>query len=166
MPDPTSRPHGTAREIAVPQDMRTLSALSRIDYENAIRVEFDGAGDRTAQQWFRAILEGAPAELREALVSGWSSVLGLRLGPLDSDRHVLGWPIRHSTPDEVVLSTSSDDGLHGELVVQRTPDAVLTGSFIRLDTAAVRRKWNEVLYQHTPAMCQLLDGAVSRVVPA
>lgn len=158
---PDSAASTEAREIAVSPDVRALSELSRIDYENAVVAEFAAAGSRSAEQWFREILERAPSELREALVSGWSG-LGLRLGPLDDDQHVLGWSIRRSTPDEVVLSASSEGGLRGELVVRRQRDSLLFGSFIRLDTAAVRDMWNAVVHQHTPAMCQLLAGAVDR----
>ncbi|MDA3648867.1 hypothetical protein LZ318_06255 [Saccharopolyspora indica] len=150
-----------AREVAVPPDLRTFSELARIDYENAVLAEFSAAGNRSAEQWVRAILEQAPAELRRALLSGWSG-MGLRLGPLDDAQHVLGWLIQRSTPDEVVLSTSSEAGLHGELFVRRRPDSLLYGSFIQLDTGAVRDMWNSVVHEHTPAMCQLLAGAVNR----
>jgi hypothetical protein len=65
---------GGVRQVAVPPAARALSTLSRIDYEDAFLVETGPATDRTAEQWARAIVEGAPITVRSTLVSGWSAL--------------------------------------------------------------------------------------------
>lgn len=168
MPDPTSpvQARNPAREIAVPPAARALSTPSRIDYENAVLVAIDAvddsARDRTAEQWARAVHEDAPADTRRALTQGWTR-FGLRLGPAHSDRHVLGWPIRRSTPDHVLLGTGSENGLQVELLIQHSPHTLLFASFVQRDTDAARTLWAEVEHMHTPVMCRLLDEAVVRV---
>ncbi|SHF65677.1 hypothetical protein [Streptoalloteichus hindustanus] len=154
-----------AREIAVPPALRELSQLPRIDYENAVLADTDLAGDLTAEQWMRAVLDDAPAEYRALLTRGWTS-LGLRLAPEPSDQVVLGWTVRHSTPDHVVLAVHSDDGLAAELVIERRQNAVLYASFIHHGSDEARARWAAVEHQHTPAMCQLLDEALGRVAKA
>lgn len=157
-----------AREIQVPAEARALSTLSRIDYENAVHVDLDAVDDsaqnRTGEQWARAVHEDAPADTRHALTQQWTR-FGLQLGPAHSDRHVLGWPVRQSTPDHVLLGTTSDNGLQAELLIQRRPRALLFASFIQHDTDDARTLWAEVKHMHTPVMCQLIDQAVARVSP-
>jgi hypothetical protein len=77
-----------------------------IDDEDAFLVEIGPAHDRTGEQWARAILEDAPILVRHPLRWGWFA-LGLRLGATRSDRHVLGWEVRRSTPDVALLAASS-----------------------------------------------------------
>jgi hypothetical protein len=92
------------RQVAVPPAARALCTLARIDYEDAFLVQMGPVEDRTAEQWARAILEGAPAMMRRTLLLGWSA-LGLQLGPTASDGFVLGWAVRRSTPDFVLLAS-------------------------------------------------------------
>lgn len=96
--DPHVETPGGVRRISVPPDARALSTLSRIDHEDAFPVEVGPAHrNRTPERWARAILEDAPASVRRTLRSGWLA-LGLRPGPPRSDRSVLGWEVRRSTP--------------------------------------------------------------------
>ncbi|WP_158894725.1 hypothetical protein [Amycolatopsis anabasis] len=164
MTDPTAHVQNpsAAHEIAVPSAVRALSKHHRIDYENALFREFEAAAERTGEQWARAILEDAPVGTRNTLISGWTA-LGLPLGPLQSDQHVLGWPILSNTPDVVLLGLSSTDGLHAELLVQRQQRAVLFASFMQLDTDHARSRWAKVEPVHTPAMCRFLEEAINRV---
>lgn len=164
---PTQAPN-RAREIQVPPETRALSTLSGIDYENAILADIDAVDDsvqgRTGEQWARAVLEDAPAGTRRALTLGWTG-FGLRLRPARSDRHVLGWPVRHSAPDHILLGTTSANGLQAELLIQRRPHALLFASFIRHDTDDARTLWAEAEHLHAPMMCQLIDQAVARAAP-
>ncbi|MCF2435834.1 hypothetical protein LV779_20910 [Streptomyces thinghirensis] len=41
--------------------------------------------------------------LRELIRTGWAGVLGLRLGPRSSARHVVGWRMLESGPDRLDL---------------------------------------------------------------
>jgi hypothetical protein len=87
--DPHVAAPGRVRQVTLPPAARSLSTLSRVDYEDAFLVETGPAHDRTGEQWARAILEYAPMSTRNALSRGWSA-LGLRLGSTQSDRFVLG----------------------------------------------------------------------------
>lgn len=170
MPDTTpAQPPDRTREIQVPPETHALSTLSRIDYENAILVEIeavaDSVQDRTGEQWARAVLEDAPVDTRRTLTQQWTR-FGLKLGPAHSDRHVLGWRVRHSTSDHALLGVTSDNGLHAEQLTQRRPRALLFASFIQQDTDDARTLWTEVEHLHAPVMRQLADQAVARAAPA
>lgn len=66
------------------------------------------AGDnRSSEQWGRAVWEGAPAPLRWLMLLGWRLVLRLRIGPLRSADHILGWRIVDRGPNETVCQLRS-----------------------------------------------------------
>ena len=92
----------SVRHVVVPADARMLSTLGRIDYEDGFSVDLPEVRERTAEQWARAVIENAPGSFRTSLPRGWRA-LGLKHGPVDSESHVLGWPIRTNTPDVVLL---------------------------------------------------------------
>ncbi|MBB4892952.1 hypothetical protein FHS39_001963 [Streptomyces olivoverticillatus] len=168
MVDSTSHgraPHGV-RHVPVPPAAQALSTLARIDYANALLADVGpAAGDRTAEQWARAVMEDAPADTRQALTQGWTS-LGLQLGPARSDGFVLGWPVRHSAPDIVLLSADPTLGLHGQLLLQREERTLLMACFIQLDSNQARALWAQAESRHPEVMHQLLEQAVSRAAPA
>ncbi|UNO40007.1 hypothetical protein [Streptomyces sp. MST-110588] len=157
------------RHIPVPPDVHALSTLARIDYENALAVDLgaaQGARARTAEQWARAVLEGAPADTQRALTRGWTA-LGLRLGPsARSEGRVLGWPVRHSTADTVLLGAGPTLGLHGELLFQRRKHTVLLATFIQLDDDGARTLWTGAESRHPLVQQQLLEQAVARAMGA
>jgi hypothetical protein len=74
----------TVPQVPMPTHARTLSSL-RPDYEDCFVVGVGHNRERTAEEWARAVLEGAPLEVRR----GWR-LLGLRLGPLRGADRVLG----------------------------------------------------------------------------
>jgi hypothetical protein len=94
------------RQVAVTSEARALCSLSRIDYEDAFLVEVDAAQQWTAGDWLRAMLEDAPAAVKAKLLLGWSAI-GLRPALSISRGTVLGWEIRTSTPDFVLLGRTS-----------------------------------------------------------
>jgi hypothetical protein len=110
---PQAEAVGRVRQVTLPAAARALSTLSRLDYHDAFLVETGPAQDRTGEQWARAILEGAPMSTRNAPSRGWSA-LGLRLGSTQSDRFVLGWEVRRTTPDVALLGASGRLGLCGD----------------------------------------------------
>jgi hypothetical protein len=147
-----------ARQVAVPPDARALSTLSRIDYEDAFLVEVDSAGDRTAEQWIRAILDDAPIEVRQALWCGWLA-LGLKVGSPRSARRVLGWEVRRSAPEFVVLGAGSWIGMPGELCLQRRPQALLLATFVRQGNPLARALWARVARRHRQVVPRVLERA-------
>jgi hypothetical protein len=142
---------GSVRQVAVPPAARALSTLSQIDYEDAFVLESGPAQDRTGEQWARAILEDAPIVVRAALVSGWSA-LGLRLGSPRSDRLVLGWELRRSSPAFALLGASSPAGLSAELLVKRRRKTVLFATMLHLENQIARAVWAAVRPVHLPVV--------------
>ncbi len=59
------------------------------DYADAFEIRLSATDPRTAEQFARDALENAPRHLRAAVRAGWG-VLGFRLGPRTSPRHVFG----------------------------------------------------------------------------
>lgn len=150
------------RQVAVPPGVRRLSTLARIDYEDAFLVATGPSADRTAEQWARTILEGAPAETRHALTRGWSA-LGLRLGSPESDQLVLGWQVRRSTPDVVLLGASGRRGLSGELIFECQPHALLYATVVHLENRVARGLWAGIAPRHRRIVQDLLQAAHQRV---
>jgi hypothetical protein len=149
---------GRVRQTVLPPGTRGLSTLAHIDYQDAFLVETGLARDRTAEQWAREVLEGAPVSTRRALSRGWSG-LGLRLGPAESDRHVLGWEIRHSDPDVVLLGARGRLGLSGELIFERSAHALFYATVVQLDNRVARGLWAAIESRHRRVVQGLLERA-------
>ena len=149
----------TVTQISPPEDARALSALARIDYADAFRVA--AVLDVTPEQWVRAMLQEAPARVRARLVLGWTA-LGLRLGPPWSSHRVLGWKVKHSDPDYVLLVADSWLGLRGRLLLRTEPDGLLFATFVQLSNPAVRALWSAITPHHRHVVGSLLTHAVRR----
>ncbi|HEY0815268.1 MAG TPA: hypothetical protein VGE11_18515 [Pseudonocardia sp.] len=130
----------SVRQVAVPPTARARTTLARVDYADAFLVDAASTRDRTGEQWARLILEGAPAKTRRDLGRGWSA-LGLRLRPVGSDRTVLGWEIRDSTPDVALLGARGRLGIAGELLFERQPGGMLFATFVQLTNPVARVFW-------------------------
>jgi hypothetical protein len=151
------------RQLDVPPSLRALSALSRIDYADTFLVTI-GAAERTAEQCAREILEGAPVAIRTQLLSGWSSI-GLKIGKGRSNRSVLGWQVRQSTPDFVLLGADSRIGMPGELLFKREGDTLLFATFVHHGNVAARAVWAVVEPAHVRIVRNILDQASRRLRP-
>jgi hypothetical protein len=151
---------GPVRQVEVPADARALSTLSRIDYQDAFLVDVP-APERTAEQWARAILEDAPMTTRRALQSGWSAI-GLKLGGARPGRSVLGWELRRSNADFVLLAAESRIGMPGQLLFQRRQDTLLFATFVQQDNPLARATWAGVEPVHVPIVRRILEQAQRR----
>jgi Protein of unknown function (DUF2867) len=149
---------GQARQVGLPPAARALSTLSRIDYEDAFFVRSAPGMDRTGEQWARIVLEGAPQRVRARLLRGWC-LLGLRLGSPWSRRRILGWQIRRSTPDFVLLAAGSRIGLPAELLFKRERDGLLFATFVQQRNSLVRAIWARVVPVHQRTVRSLLVHA-------
>jgi hypothetical protein len=149
------------RQIAVPADARALSTLAQIDYEDAFLVDTAAARERTAEQWARAVLEDAPLARRTTLLSGWSAI-GLKVGGAQCGRSVLGWPIRRSAPDHVLLAAESRIGMPGQLLFQRRGDKLLFATFVQQGNQVARAVWAGVEPVHVPIVRRILEEASRR----
>jgi hypothetical protein len=152
------RERDRVRQIAVPPSVRALSTLDRVDYADAFLLE-DGA-ERTPEQWARAVLEEAPAAVRSSLLSGWTSI-GLKVG--GSDGSILGWRLRRSTPDHVLLAADSRIGMPGELLFKRQERGLLFATFVEHGNPAARAVWAGVEPVHVRIVRRLLEHAYGRV---
>jgi hypothetical protein len=153
------------RQIAVPPAARTISTLSRVDYEDAFLVETGPAKGRTGEQWARAMLEGAPLKTRRALRRGWFG-LGVKLGSTRDERLVLGWEVRRSSPDFALLGARSRLGFQGELLFLRRERELLFATFIHLDNLVGRAVWAGIERRHRTIVPRLLARAVRSEAPA
>ncbi|MGI8679422.1 MAG: DUF2867 domain-containing protein [Jatrophihabitans sp.] len=128
-----------------------------------LRVESaPGAADRSAIDWARAILEGAPAALRAGLTPGWAA-LRLGLASRHAPDHVLGWPVVVDTPAEVVLGAHSKLGLDARLSIRIDDDTVQFATAIRFLSRGGRTVWTGVAPLHRLIVGQLLRHAVEPV---
>jgi hypothetical protein len=152
---------GEVREVALPADALALATLSRVDYTDSFRLEMPRVEELTAEEWARAILEGAPAETRTMLRRGWFA-LGVRLGSPDDERLVLGWPVRRRTSEFALLATSSRIGMEAEVLLKRERDALLFATFMQLKNPVARAVWTAFSPQHRKVVRHLLRGAGRR----
>jgi hypothetical protein len=151
----TAAPPGPVREVDMPPEARALTALPQVDYEDSFIADVASAEDRTAEEWARAMLDGAPATTRRALRRGWL-MLGLRLGSTRDERRVLGWEVRRSTPDVAILAGRSLIGFEGELLFKREPDGLLFATFLRLKNPIARAVWARTEPGHRRVVRHLL----------
>jgi len=152
---------GRVREVAVPPAARRLSTLSRVDYEDAFLIDIGPARDRTPERWARVILEDAPITIRGALRSGWSA-LGLQLGSTRSERFVLGWEVRRSTPECVLLAGRSRIGLSAELLFKRQGRTLLYATLLQQQNPIARAVWAGVAPVHRSTVRYVLEQGSRR----
>jgi hypothetical protein len=148
----------SVRQVAVPPPARALSTLSDLDYEDAFLVEIEPSEGRTGEDWARATLEEAPRIMRRRLRCAWF-MLGLKLGSTRSDQLVLGWEVRRSSPDFVLLAAASRVGLPAELLFKRQEDSLLVATFVQQKNPIARAMWARVEPGHRRIVPHLLAQA-------
>jgi hypothetical protein len=149
----------SVRQIPVPDDVRDLSTLPRIDYADAFLVDTGAHPEWSAERWAMAVLEEAPAATRAKLLSGW---LALGLKPAAPGPAILDWAVRSRTPNTVLLGRDSRIGMPGELLFTLRPEGLLFATFVQHRTLATRAVWAAVIRTHVRTVLELLE----RVVPA
>jgi hypothetical protein len=149
------------RAVPVPGAARALSSLEHIDYADAFLVDIQRPGRRTAEQWVRAIFDESANTLRLRLWSGWM-VIGLRLAPPFATGHVLGWEIRRSTPESVLLGARSRIGMPAELLVSRQGEGLLFDTFVQQNNRIARAVWSAIEPTHRSVVPALLRQFMRR----
>jgi hypothetical protein len=149
------------QQITPPAHHRLPSRLGRIDYEDVFTVAVGGLPDRDAEQWMRAILQDAPATVRARLRWAWTAI-GLRLGPTDSPRTVLGWPVHARDSDALLLGADSRIGMPGELSLQREGSVLSFSTRVRHDNPIARAVWSAIVDSHVRTVRSLLESARRR----
>jgi uncharacterized protein DUF2867 len=155
------RQAGEVCEVELPPSARELTTLSRVDYTDAFVLTTPRGGNRTGEEWARAILEEAPDTTRRGLRRGWF-VLGVALGATDDRRRVLGWPVRQSSPDHAVLAADSLMGMEAEVLVKRERGSLLVATLIKLNNPLARAIWTAFSPQHRRVVRHLLRQAGTR----
>ncbi|MFI0770221.1 DUF2867 domain-containing protein [Streptomyces sp. NPDC021218] len=154
-----------ARRTTVPGALAARYDLAGAHYASAFALPVPRAGALTAEQWARAVFEGAPAPLRRFLVLGWTLGLGLRLGPRTSPRHVLGWAVSDAADHSLTLTARSPLVLtHNVVAVE---DArVLWATFVRFDRPVGRPLWALAAPVHHRTVPRLLGRAARAAASA
>lgn len=128
------------------------------DYTDVFEVPIPHGDTRTAERMFRDALRGQPG----GGIVLWihRHVLRFRLGPLSSPDHVIGWPIMHSDPDAIVLTTNGPL-MRGELTLRREDGrrATLTTRVHYHRNVAARTVWAVVGPLHRVVAPRLMERA-------
>ena len=145
--------------VGVPAEVARLGVLDAIDYADAFAVQTPGGHPVSARRWVDVITGEAPRWLRTLVRTLQEHVLGLRLAPVTSGAHPLGWAVLAHDAETVVL------GVEGGLL---TPRLVLTShgrqlviaTLVRYDHPAARPLWAVLAPIHRAVARRLLDGGV------
>jgi hypothetical protein len=150
------RERDVVRQVDVPQEILGLSMLPSVDYADAFLVDPGAHPERSANDWAVAVLEEAPPATRSQLLAGWTA-LGLHAA--DTEESVLGWHVRRSSDDAVLLSRDSRIGMPGELLFARRPGGLIFATFVHHRTAGTRAMWAAVRRTHVRTVLALLERA-------
>jgi hypothetical protein len=124
----------------VPESIRSLDGLASPDYADLFTARVNGISEEGAEEWARAMLEGAPGYLRVAAVVAQRLLLGLRLGPLRSPHHVLGWKIVERGDDWVRIEAASWM-MAASLVFKVDEVGLSVATFVRYDRRLAAFIW-------------------------
>jgi hypothetical protein len=149
----------TVHRLPAPPELLAHSTLARVDHADTYAVEVPGDG-ASAEALARAILEDAPLRRRAPLLAGWTA-LGLALDVGDPEA-VLGWRIRRSTGDLLLLGADGRIGLSGELLFEHAGGRLRFATFVQLDGRPARLAWAGIERTHDAVVRMLLAEGVSR----
>ena len=149
------------RHVDPPPSARTLSTLPRIDYCDAFLFGEDSTHDESAEDLMREVLEGAPLAVRTRLLSGWTSI-GLKVRHASTES-VLGWEVRRSAPDHVLLGADSRIGMPGELLLKKEDGALLFATFVAQRNLIARAVWAVTQPVHVRVVRDILGHASQRL---
>ena len=152
---------GGVRQVDVPPSARALSTLARIDYCDSFLFDVGAPHEESAEDLIREILEGAPLAVRTQLRSGWSAI-GLKVGNA-SERSVLGWEVRRTVPDHVLLGAESRIGMPGELLLKKEDGALLFATFVAQRNLLARTVWTVTEPAHVRVVRAMLGQASRRL---
>ncbi len=139
---------------------RDQTGETAADYTDVFEAALPHGDSRTAEQMFRDALGDQPDAGGGIVLWIHRHVLRFRLGPPSSPDHVIGWPIAHSDPDEIMLTTSGPL-MRGELTLRRLDGrrATLTTRVHYRHKIAARTVWSVVGPLHRVVAPQLIARA-------
>jgi hypothetical protein len=147
----------------VPGRARSLATIPRIDYADTFLLDISSVADRTPEQWARAVLEGAPAAVRNQCRLAWTAI-GLKLDTSHSGRPILGWQVRAETPGYVLLGAESRIGMPAELLFKCERDTLLFATFVQHRNPLARMVWAAIEPAHAPTVRYILEHGRERIL--
>lgn len=141
----------------VPQVVRSLITLEGPDYVDLFSIATPIAMDKSAEEWARAVLEGAPLARRNARRL-WR-LMGLRLGPPRSPDHVQGWRIVGRGDHWLRIETASWY-MSGQAVCLVEEGRVSLSLSLHYDSPIARAVWAVIEGPHQRAVPVMLHQAV------
>lgn len=142
----------------IPEHLRALSPLTRLDYADAFTLATDpgpARAEATPEQWARAMFGDVP-DLAERFI--WRGLLRLRLSRGRSPDTVAGWRIAERGEQWIRLEAASWF-LTGHLVVRAADGQVTLGTFLRYDRRLGRTVWGTLAPVHRRLSPGLLRDA-------
>jgi hypothetical protein len=149
------------RRVDVAPSVRALSTLARVDYADSFLVDVGSRLDHDAEQLAREIMEGVSERMRSQLLAGWSAI-GLKIGR-SSGPSLLGWQVRRSAPDHLLVGADSRIGMPGELLFKKDSGAVLFATFVQQSNLLARAVWAATEPVHVRIVRDLMADASRRL---
>ncbi|WP_179966093.1 hypothetical protein [Modestobacter altitudinis] len=151
-------PHTPTRVTRdVPEAVRALSSLSRIDYADRSTLRTEVVA--TPEQWARAMFGDVPSPAEQVI---WRGVLGFRLSTGRSPATVGGWRIGGRGADWIRLETTSRS-LSADMLVQTGSGAVAWTTCLRFDRLPGRALWAPASAVHRRLVPGVLRAAAARL---
>jgi len=145
--------------IAVPEEVRSLDLLDRVDYADAF--EARTSDSRTPREWGDHIIERACPRVLAVVRSLHGRVGQMRLAA-PGPEYPLGWQILEETSSRFVMGT--EDGIVTPRVVILTPPGrVVFSTVLRYETHSARSIWFVGRHVHRAVARYLVAGAVRPV---
>jgi hypothetical protein len=141
-------------------DVSRLAALDGDGYSYGYEIVRRSEDARSAEEWARAVFEGAPKLLRSMIVAGWTFGLRLRLGSRHSPERILGWEVTSNEPTVVVLGVESW-ALTARLVVVVRDAQGLHATFVQYEHRLGRVMWSAAAPVHRLKIPVLLGHAAN-----
>ncbi|MFV0134776.1 DUF2867 domain-containing protein [Streptomyces sp. HMX87] len=145
----------------VPRARRVAVHPDGAHFASAFALPTSGLPSLPPEDWARRTFEDTPAALQRLLRAGWTGVLGLRLGPRISARHLLGWPVVESGPGRIALEARSP-ALTARNVVTLDDSRLLWATYVRYERRDGRARWAVAAPVHHQVVPLLLGRAVRR----
>ncbi|MFY1636762.1 hypothetical protein ACN27F_26375 [Solwaraspora sp. WMMB335] len=142
----------------LPESVRALSSLGRIDYADHFVLPTDTTA-ATVERWARVMFGDTPNAAELFL---WRGLMGMRLSRSVSADTVAGWQIGEQSGEWIRLEAGSWF-LAANLVVQTTGDSVALGTFLRYDRWLAHLVWPPLSVLHRRLVPGVLRKAAARV---
>jgi hypothetical protein len=153
-----------ARRVDVPEHILTSDNLDEPNFTCAFEIDKEPSDTRTAEEWMRAMLEGAGFALRSFILSGWAGALRLRLGPRPSTAYILGWKILSTMAMKVTIGVEGSM-LSAHQVVQCQDSKVVHVTIIHFNRSTAKAVWAIAAPIHVRTIPHLMTQARARNSP-